>query len=827
MTAFPPGSAEAMSRQTERAGRLIAASRAAIWWERAWAASWRGLTVLGFGIVLALFDLWSWLPPGPRILAVCCLLLTAATYFWLDWRFVFWPDRESGIRRLEDENDLAHRPLSGAEDQLASGQGDALTESLWRTHVARQLAAFGTLEPVWPKPGIARRDPYALRGLVFLGLVAGLFAAGSDAPRRIAAIFAIDDARATVTTDIAFDAWITPPAYTGGAPIIMAQARGTIPLDPTRVIAVPAGSKLTLRIDGATAPRVERQKLDGGETAELSTDNAAPREAFAGEFELTASERVRIFADGRKIGDWEITALPDAPPSIAFDGEIEETARLSTRIPFTAGDDYGVVAAEAWIRLAPDAKAGDDPTAEEGDDEIVMNLPLTGKDAKALKSAAFQDLTAHPWAGLDVTVQLNAVDGAGQTASSGARSFKLPERRFNHPLARAIVEQRRELSRGPGSIPRVATALEAFTLAPERFDMKGAVYLGLRSAYWRLMQSRNRADVTGVQELLWDIALSLEDGGVSMAAEQVRRLQKELQKAMAEGAPDEEIQRLTEQLRQAMRELMQAMAQQAPGEHIPLVDGEVIEAQDLEAMLDRIEELNRLGATEAAQELLAQLQDMMEGMSGPMAEPSEEERRLAQQLAELNEIVKEQEKLRDKTFREDQKTEQERAESRAAGEDEKAAGEQDDLEQRLDGVGKKIEEQGAEGPKELGEAGEAMDKAEKALREGDTGEALARQEEALEKLKSAQDRAKQALAAEQKKNGGMRIGRSMGRRNPGMDPAGRPEANGPIDNGSVKIPTERETQRAREILDELRKRSGEADRPKPELDYLERLLRRF
>jgi len=60
-----------------------------------------------------------------------------------------------------------------------------------------------------------------------------------------------------------------------------------------------------------------------------------------------------------------------------------------------------------------------------------------------------------------------------------------------------------------------------------------------------------------------------------------------------------------------------------------------------------------------------------------------------------------------------------------------------------------------------------------------------------------------------------------------MDPAGRPEANGPIDNGSVKIPTERETQRAREILDELRKRSGETGRPKPELDYLERLLKRF
>ena len=827
MTAFPPGSAEAMSRQSERAGRLIAASRAAIWWERAWAASWRGLTVLGAGAVIALFDIWSFFPPGPRILLASAVVIAAITCLWLDWRFVFFPGREAGIRRLEDENDLSHRPLSTAEDQLATGNGDPLTATLWQTHLARQLAAFGTLEPVWPKPNVAARDPYALRGLVFVGLVAGLLVAGADAPRRLAAAFAVDGERAGITTDIAFDAWITPPTYTGGAPIIMAQARGTIPLDPTRVISVPAGSKLTLRIDGASNPRVERQKLDNGETAELTPDPKAPAETFSGEIELTASERVRIFADGRKIGDWEITALPDVAPSIAFDGEIEATPRLSTRIPFTAGDDYGVSAAEAWIRLAPESIDGDDPTAEEGDDTIVVNLPLTGKDAKSFKSAAFDDLTAHPWAGLDVTVQLSAVDGAGHTASSEDRKFKLPERVFNHPLARAIIEQRRNLSRGPGAIPRVATALEAFALAPERFTMKGSVFLGLRSAYWRLMQSRVRADVTGVQELLWDIALSLEDGGVTLAAEEVRRLQKELQKALAEGAPDEEIARLTEQLRQAMREMMQAMAEQAPAEMIPLVDGQIIEAEDLEAMLDRIEEMSKLGAKDAAQELLSQLQDMMEGMSGPMAEPSEQERQLAQQLAELNEIVKEQEKLRDKTFREDQKTEEERAESRAAGEDQKQAGEQGDLEERLGGVEKKIEEQGAEGPKELGEAGEAMDKAEQALREGDTGEALTLQEEALAKLKSAQDQAKQALAAEQKKNGGMRVGRASGRRNPGMDPAGRPEANGPIDNGSVKVPTERESQRAREILNELRKRSGETGRSKPELDYLERLLRRF
>jgi hypothetical protein len=79
-----------------------------------------------------------------------------------------------------------------------------------------------------------------------------------------------------------------------------------------------------------------------------------------------------------------------------------------------------------------------------------------------------------------------------------------------------------------------------------------------------------------------------------MAADEVRRLQKELQAALERNAPDEEIGELTAQLRQAMQQMMQALAEKAPGETVPLVDAEVLEAQDLEAMLDRIEEM--LGA---------------------------------------------------------------------------------------------------------------------------------------------------------------------------------------------------------------------------------------
>ena len=60
------------------------------------------------------------------------------------------------------------------------------------------------------------------------------------------------------------------------------------------------------------------------------------------------------------------------------------------------------------------------------------------------------------------------------------------------------------------------------------------------------------------------------------------------------------------------------------------------------------------------------------------------------------------------------------------------------------------------------------------------------------------------------------------------DPFGRPLSNnGTFDQGDVNIPDANMLQKSRQILDELRRRSGERSRPTIELDYIERLLRRF
>ncbi|MBZ0218042.1 MAG: DUF4175 domain-containing protein, partial [Fimbriimonadaceae bacterium] len=80
--------------------------------------------------------------------------------------------------------------------------------------------------------------------------------------------------------------------------------------------------------------------------------------------------------------------------------------------------------------------------------------------------------------------------------------------------------------------------------------------------------------------------------------------------------------------------------------------------------------------------------------------------------------------------------------------------------------------------------------------------------------------------AEQLAQSQAQAGRRQGEQN--VDPMGRARVSQDPDLGQdVRVPDEIDIQRAREILQELRRRMGESHRPRLELDYFERLLRLF
>jgi len=95
----------------------------------------------------------------------------------------------------------------------------------------------------------------------------------------------------------------------------------------------------------------------------------------------------------------------------------------------------------------------------------------------------------------------------------------------------------------------VLTALDALTLAPERFNMESKVYLGLRSIFSQLAHAKSDDQLREVVTRLWDMAVDLEDGNLSDAQLALRNAEDALRQALERGASDEEIKRLTDELR--------------------------------------------------------------------------------------------------------------------------------------------------------------------------------------------------------------------------------------------------------------------------------------
>ena len=218
---------------------------------------------------------------------------------------------------------------------------------------------------------------------------------------------------------------------------------------------------------------------------------------------------------------------------------------------------------------------------------------------KQAEGTSFHEIGDHPWAGMRVELTLVAKDLAGQTGKSEPIEIALPERRFTKPLARAVVEQRRRLVEDFARPPRVASAIDALTLEPEEFIEDLQVFLGLRVGLLAPAARAERgATATASIAQLWNIALRIEDGNLSDAERALRAAQERLQKALEEGASDEEIQRLMQELRQALAQFLEQLARQAQNQ--PPMQGmdrnpQMLSQQDLEQMLRNLENMARSG----------------------------------------------------------------------------------------------------------------------------------------------------------------------------------------------------------------------------------------
>ncbi len=823
-TTYPTSSAErTLARVKASLGRLIAGDRGerlvmgarfVILFEQIWRALWPAAGFVIAAAVLALVDGFALMAWPLHAALLYGLLGAGAFFFGRGLLNVRWPRRDDSLRRLETENGFANRPLSEGEDTLALGGSDPAIVALWQRHLARARARLAEAGPARPRPGLPARDPHALRGLAFISLVAAAAIAGDAWDEQLSRAFDIGaPPRGAVVSGV--DAWVTPPAYTRLAPIFLSSADGAINAagDPVNV---PAGSELVIRVQGIDGVPT----LDGAGEVPFNNVGTGSHEA---KLVLNSDVVVSIDAAGATMARLDLRVVPDRLPAVTFSGPPEPTRRGTLKLAYAIDDDYGAVSAQLTVTL--DRPETGVPL--EAQNQIAASLPVPPRNRGSGDVVAYPDLSAHAWAGLPVVLRIAVTDGAGQTGYSQEMRFVLPERVFLKPLAAALAELRKVLLLDPARAASVAGALDALALEPETYTPEIAIYAGLRSAYWRLLSAETPGDIESVAGLLHELAVAVEDGEAAMAAEELRRLQEALMDALANGASEEEISQLMQQLRQAMDEYMRALAENS--DPIPLPPGlEMPGTQDLSELLDAIEEMARTGARDAARELLEQLQALMDSMPlGGQQGLTEGEQAMAEALQGLSEIIERQRDLMDRTYQEQQR--QEDPYDTAPGADTDAmAGEQGTLEDELGVMGESLGEQGIEVPENLGNAGEAMERAEGTLREGEAGRAVPSQQEALDQLQQGMQAMAQALADSLAARGSGIVSRGGRPSDQGRDPLGRPEgARGNVDSNDVLVPDERATQRAREILEEIERRASERGRPREELDYLERLLERF
>nr|WP_084625829.1 DUF4175 domain-containing protein [Loktanella sp. S4079] len=851
--------------------------------EQAMRAFWPLWTVLLLAVAPLAMG-WHELLSTEVFWAAAAAVAGLAGFAALIWgvRRLHLPTRSQAIARVDAV--MPGRPIAAIADTQAIGAHDPQSQQVWDAHIARMAARTKEARAVEPDLTLTDRDPFGLRFIALLCFVVALL---FGSILRVATVADVAQGGGpNLVAGPVWEGWLDPPAYTGKPVIYLNDI-------PAGELSVPEGSVVTLRLYGEVGALTVSETVSGRATDAANTTE--PQQ----EFEVTQTGQLSVLGDNGIT--WDITAVADTPPEVELTGPIESDAMGELSQPFMALDDYGVASGTATIAL--DLPAVDriyglqidpDPIAP-----VVLDLPMpfTG-DRTDFEEFLIENLSEHSLANLPVTMQLEVVDDAGLVTTAPAEPMILPGRRFFRPFAKAVIEQRRDLMWSKENVVRVDQVLRALSNRPEDLSIEEAPYLRLRTIIRQLdrmaefgMNDEGQAEIV---EALWELAVQLEDGRLADARKRLERAQERLAEAMRNGASDEEIAELMQELREATDDYMRMLAEEMePSDGTDQADNSEntmqLSMDELQALMDRIEELMQEGRMAEAQELMERLNEMMENMRVTQGEGGDGPQMPGQQsMQDLAETLRDQEDLSDDAFRDLQEQfnpgqqgqqgqqpqqgqsgqdgEQPGQQSGQQGQDGQEPGENgqggqenstgqgsqgDDagengqggsLAERQQALRNELQRQRQGLPNLNGEAGDiarrsleraegAMEGAEEALRDGDLAEAIDRQAEAMDALRNGMRELEQALA----ENGsgepgqGTQQGEAGGRPVPGArDPLGRNVGNSGLSGTDQELlGGEDINRRAEELLDEIRRRSGDQERPEIERDYLRRLLDQF
>lgn len=825
--------------------------------------------LFGWHEVMPIEGFWAYV-----VLSALGLLLS---FLWGVKQFR-WPKRHQAIAKVDAQ--IKGQPIAALADQQAIGAGDAASEVVWQTHLTRMAERTKEARRVEPDLRVSDRDPFGLRYIAFLFFVVAML---FGSLLRISSVGEVVGGNGqTLATGPVWEGWVEPPSYTGKPTLYLNDI-------PAGQLRVPQGSEITLRLYGEVGALTVTETVSG--RVEDIGSASDPEQSFA------VAQTGSLSIDGDNAISWVFDVVEDEAPFVELTGPIEADALGEMSQPFRAMDDYGIATGSATIALdlpAVDRRHGLS-VAPDPREQVVIDLPLPfSGDRSEFEEILIDDFSEHPLSNLPVTITLEVTDDLDQIAVSVPESVVLPGRRFFQPFAKAIIEQRRDLLWSKQNGRRVVQILRAIGHRPEGLFSNETTYLRMRLITRNLdgyvaagLTDENQAEIA---QAMWDLAIQLEDGRLADARERLRRAQERLAEAMRNGASDEEIAELMDELRDATNDYMQMLADQmdpnADGTDQPQSadNGQEITQDQIQALMDRIEELMQEGRMAEAEALMEQLNQLMENLRITQGQEGEGGPRTPgqQSMEDLAETLRDQEELSDDAFRDlqdranrgeapddgreqgqqnqgqqgrqgqqpDQEGRQgqgqgvgeDRRDGQQSGEGAGGEGSQQSLADRQEALRDELErlrnaipnldgEAGDVADRALDRAEDAMEGAEDALREGDLAEAIDRQSEAMDALRNGMRSLREALAENQNTEPGQGTeqGNATGRTEPNRrDPLGRELGNtGQFGTDENLLQGGDVYRRAEELLDEIRRRSGDQSRSEDERGYLRRLLDRF
>ena len=787
------------------------------------------------------------------------------------------PSRGQAMARLD--HSLPGRPIQAMLDDQVIGEGDDASMAVWRAHKARMADRASRAKPVPADLRVSRRDPYALRFVAVLAFAIALF---FGSIWRVGSVAEMAPGRGGLANGPVWEGWAEPPRYTGKPTLYLNDlAEGNIDL--------PEGTLITLRFYGevgaltlsetvssrtADVPAASDAAQDftvlqdgkiaiagpGGRAWDIGViQDAAPEIELLGEPQVSALGEMRLpFAArddyGVEAGEARIIldlAAVDRRFGLTVDPESRPEITVALPMPI-AGDR-----AEFEENLIDDFSKH--PWA---------NLPV--KISLSVLDAAEQQVEAVP---SDLILPGRRFFDPVAAAVIEMRRDLLWSRENGPRMAQVL----RAVSYQPEDIFRSqTTALRLRTIITR---LETQVRFGLSDDAQEQLA-----------EDMWDLGIELEEGVLADALDRMRRAQDRLNEAMKNGASNEEIAELMDELRRATEDYMkqlqrqQAQEQERNGTDEPDQRGERMQMtqDDLQRMMDHIQELMEQGRMAEAEQALKELQELMENMRVTEGQPGENGKSPSEEAMEgLSDTLREQQGLSDQAFRDlqeqfnpnaqagesdgnegrnggqgrGQSHEGQNGQGRGDGEQQgqgksgptPEGGEQgegfgkgeDGLAERQEALRDELRRQQGRLPGQgsadgdaareaLDRAGRAMDEAEQALRGGDLAEAIDNQAQAMEALREGMRSLADAMDQQQDQQPGQGTAPSD-RRAQAQDPLGREQNGNPTEGPSTgklrQGPGGAGT--ARELLDEIRRRSGQTERPEIEREYLKRLLGQF